>query len=404
VTRLPRAALAAALSLLPWAAGCAGDDEGRPGFPRTARTPIAGSPIPYILPEEVGLAPDEIWRLKERLYARVVARHLVGAEIVVVKDGGIVLHQAMGWADRDERVPMDRNTVFRLASMTKPLVGTATLLLVEEGRLGLDDRVGDHLDSFDNERSGRITVRHLLTHRSGFAQGTEPPGYTSRSTLREAVDLLGRAGPDVPPGERFIYSNLNSEILGAVVEEIAGEPVDRFLESRVLSPLVMGETHTRLEPGSPRTAHVASSYRRWGDAPWERYWSPARAGAEAWFNPAGDLLGTAVDYAKFLAAWIDSVEGRSGGLVTQALARDAISDPDAGPEDPPRPRYFGMHWEIYAPPSDPGGLPAFGHRGATGTVGLAIPDRAVIVVFLTNSQETEVVEEVIQQSIELFGR
>jgi len=390
------------LSLLPWLAACSGDDEGRPGFPRTPRTPIAGSPLPYAEPGDVGLASHEIWRFKERLYARVVARHLIGAEILVVKDGRIVLHQAMGWADRDERVPLERNTIFRLASMTKPVVGTATLLLVEEGRLGLEDRVSDYLDSFANERSGRITVRQLLTHRSGFAQGAEPPGYASRATLREAVDLLGQSGPDGPPGERFVYSNLNSEILGALVQAVTGEPVERFLESRILSPLELRHTFTRLAD-VPRTDHVASSYRRWEPGPWERYWRPDRAPEEAWFSPAGDLLGTAVDYATFLASWLDSLQGRPGGLLPESIAREALDDPEAGPDHPPRARYVGLHWEIYAPPSDPGGLPTFGHRGATGTVGLAIPDRDAIVVFLTNSQETEVVEEVIQQALDLLG-
>ena len=402
MTLLRRAARLATLSLLPWMAACSGDDVGRPGFPRTARTPIAGSPLPYAEPEDVGLASDEIWRFKERLYARVVARHLIGAEILVIVRGRIVLHQAMGWSDRDERVPLERNAVFRLASMTKPLIGTATLLLVDEGRLALEDRVGDHLDSFDNERSGRITVRQLLTHRSGFAQGAEPRGYASRATLREAVDLLGRSGPDFPPGERFVYSNLNSEILGALVQAVTGEPVERYLESRILAPLELRDTFTRLGD-VPGTDRVASSYRRWEPGPWERYWRPDRAPEAAWFSPAGDLLGTAVDYATFLASWLDSLHGRPGALVPESLAREAVRDPGAGSDDPRRPRYVGMHWEIYAPPSDPGGLPTFGHRGATGTVGLASPDRDAIVVFLTNSQETEVVEEVIQQALNLLG-
>ncbi|MEJ2342033.1 MAG: hypothetical protein P8Y10_07495 [Gemmatimonadales bacterium] len=75
------------------AACTSADDEGRPGFPRTPRTPIAGAPYPYASPEEVGLSEDRIWWFKERLYSRVVARRVVGAEILVVKDRRIVLHQ-----------------------------------------------------------------------------------------------------------------------------------------------------------------------------------------------------------------------------------------------------------------------------------------------------------------------
>jgi CubicO group peptidase (beta-lactamase class C family) len=100
------------------AACTSADDEGRPGFPRTPRTPIAGAPYPYASPDEVGLSDDRIWWFKERLYSRVVARRVVGAEILVVKDRRIVLHQAMGWADRERLIPLERNAIFRIGSMT----------------------------------------------------------------------------------------------------------------------------------------------------------------------------------------------------------------------------------------------------------------------------------------------
>jgi CubicO group peptidase (beta-lactamase class C family) len=181
-------------------AGCGGtEDAGRPGFPRTPRTPIAGAPFPYAIPEEVGLAEERLWWLKERLYSRVVARHVVGAEVLVLKHRKIVLHQAMGWADRERLVPLERNSIFRIASMTKPVVGTAILMLADEGRLDLDDRVARHLPSFDNPRSRAITVRQLLNHRSGFVGGGEPDDYWEQSSLRDAMGTVGEVGPDFPP-------------------------------------------------------------------------------------------------------------------------------------------------------------------------------------------------------------
>ena len=151
-----RAARGATLIWLLLLGSCTGEgDRGRPGFPRTPRTPLAGAPLPYVSPEEVGLSEDGIWRFKERLYARVVARHVVGAEILVVKDRRVVLHQAMGWSDRERRTPLERNSIYRIASMTKPFAGTAALMLWEDGLLGLDDRVADYLPSFRNERMCR---------------------------------------------------------------------------------------------------------------------------------------------------------------------------------------------------------------------------------------------------------
>ena len=176
-------------------AACSSGETARPGFPRTELTPIEGAPFPNAAPEDVGLSAQQLWLFKERLYSRVVARHLVGSEILVIKDGNIVLHQAMGWADIDRAVPMARNSVFRIASMTKPFVGTATLTLVEKGRFALDDPAAKYLPSFENPRSSAITIRHLLTHRSGFAQGAAPEGYAEAFVGRKlTLDMAPRDG------------------------------------------------------------------------------------------------------------------------------------------------------------------------------------------------------------------
>ena len=393
-----------AVTLLLVVAGCGADDQPRPGFPRTPRTPLQESPYPYaVAAEDVGVSSDAIWLFKERLYSRVVARHVIGSEILVIVDGQIVLHQAMGWADRDELEPMERNSIFRLASMTKPLVGTAALLLAEEGRIALDSPVANYLESFDTEASRRVTVRQLLTHRSGFVQGGESPGYAGQSTLVDAVRMVGRQGPTFAPGEKFIYSDLNSEALGAVVATVSSMPVERFLEERILRPLDLTDTHTQFAPDADWAGRVPSSYRSWAGTSWERWWNPARPHETTWFSPAGDLFGTAFDYARFLQAWMDGDEYGTGRLLKPATVREALADPVAADTAAPRTRWHGMQWEIYAPPTATGGLPAFGHRGAVGTLGMAIPRRNAIVIYLTNSSETEVVEEVIDAALEMFG-
>ena len=400
----PVGALIVTVGLAALAAGCGADDPSRPGSPRTARTPLEGAPLPYAeSAEDVGLSSDAIWLFKERLYSRMVARHLVGAEVLVIVDGQIVLHQAMGWADNADLVPMERNSIFRLASMTKPVVGTATLMLAEDGRIGLDEPVSRYLDSFGGGSAADITVRHLLTHRSGFVQGGDPAGYADQPTLLDAVNLAGEQGPTFAPGERFIYSDLNSEALGAVVATVSGLPVERFLEQRVLAPLGMSDTHTEFSPEADWADRVPSSYRSWGGSSWERWWNPSRPHETPWFSPAGDLFGSAFDYARFLQTWLDRGDYTDGRILEAATVEEALADPVASDTLPTRARWYAMQWEIYAPPRSAGGLPAFGHRGATGTVGLAIPDRNAIVIYLTNSNETEVVEEVIDAALEMFG-
>jgi len=379
------------------AMACSSGETSRPGFPRSELTPVVGAPFPYASAEQVGLDPQRLWRFKERLYARVVARHLVGSEILVLKDGRIVLHQAMGWADIDRQIPLERNSIFPIASMTKPFLGVVVLQLVEQGLVQLDAPVATYLPSFDNSRSGGITIRQLLTHRSGFAQGAEPEGYDDAAGLADAVTLLGAAGPDFTPGERYIYSGLNSDALGAVVEAVTGKRVEKALEARIIEPLGLEDTHTAFAPDNPWAQRVPSLYRSWSRAMWERHWNPLRPHETNWFSPAGGLYASAFDYARFLKACVE------GELLADATIRIALED--TAPDDSttaPR-QWYGMQWEVYAPPSAPDDLPAFGHRGATGTVGMVIPHSDTIIIYLTNSKENDVVDEVIEESIELFA-
>ena len=104
-----------------------------------------------------------------QLYREAVeAGDLVGAVLLVAKDGKVVLHEAVGWRHKGRELPMETNTMFRMASNTKPTIGTAISQLVEEGKLAYDDPVRKHIPSFDNYRSGFIQIRHLLNHTAGF--------------------------------------------------------------------------------------------------------------------------------------------------------------------------------------------------------------------------------------------
>jgi len=101
--------------------------------------------------------------------------------------------------------------------------------------------------------------------------------------------------------------------------------------------------------------------------------------------------------------WMDGGTYPGGRLLETATVDRALADPAPSDSVPGRSRWYGMLWEIYAPAARPGDLPVFGHRGATGTVGLAIPARRAIVIYLTNSSENEVVDEVIDAALEMFG-
>ena len=141
-----------------------------------------------------------------QLYRDAVERdELKGAVLMVARRGVIVLHEAVGWRHEAYQLPMEKDTLFRMASNTKPVIGTAILILQEEGRLSLDDRAALYLESFDNPRSRAITIRQLLSHSSGLRvvpilypfEGDENP--TLIGAVRQVRSRGTGRGARVPP-------------------------------------------------------------------------------------------------------------------------------------------------------------------------------------------------------------
>ena len=231
-------------------------------IPRTQTVPgVEDAPFPYVDAAEVGLDANKLAALADSTLAWVARDRIVGAEILIVKDRTIVLHETIGWSDREARLPLQRNTIFRLRSMTKPYTGTAILLLVEADEVELDAPVGRYLPSWSNGRSSDITIEQLLTHTSGFVQGGTPEKASSYASLRDLVDACGEQGPQNPPGEGFVYSDVNSFALGAIVEEITGAPLGRFIETRILEPLGLDDTHIGYTPTADWAARDESDIR-----------------------------------------------------------------------------------------------------------------------------------------------
>jgi methyl acetate hydrolase len=228
---------------------------------------------------------------------------------VVNKDGGLY-HEAFGVSSTLTKRPMTKDTIFNMASMTKPVTSVAIMMLVEEGKLTLDDNVAKYLPKFKdpvvvarfNESDGSyetrpakrpITIRHLLTHTSGI-------GYTfSSPVLTKIMQKTGKTDLDLPllfdPGESWAYG-ASTRVLGSVVEAISGQKLDAFLDSRILQPLGMHDT-SYLVPAT-KYPRVVAINARGTDGKFVERPMPATLTA----NIAGDggLYGTAGDYGRFL--------------------------------------------------------------------------------------------------------
>jgi CubicO group peptidase (beta-lactamase class C family) len=243
-----------------------------------------------------------------------------GVVVAVVNKDGVVYHEAFGRSSLLRNTPMTKDTIFNLASMTKPVTSVAIMMLVDEGRLTLDDEVATYLPKYRNPlvisrfneadasyetRPAKrpITIRHLLTHTSGIGYGFSSPMLTKimQKTMQPELDL-----PLLfDPGESWAYG-ASTRVLGQVVEVISGQKIDAFLESRILQPLRMRDTTYLVPPA--KYSRVVAVNARGADGRFVERPMPATLAA----NVAGDggLYGTAGDYALFLRMLLN--RGRLG--------------------------------------------------------------------------------------------
>jgi serine-type D-Ala-D-Ala carboxypeptidase len=265
----------------------------------------------------------------------------------------------IGWRDASPPVISD-STLYDLASLTKAMAtAVAVLLLVEDGRIGLDEPVRRHLPGFEGVWKDSVTWRHLLTHTSGL-----PPGIVIRgSTPAERLRRLLRTRLHVPPGRSVVYSDIGYVVLWAAAERAAGEPLDRLLERRVWQPL--GMAATRFSPGRGCDACAPTLRLRTGEPfrglPADRL---ARelggvTGNAGLFAPIGDV-------ARFAAMMAARGELDGVRILSEATVRELFTQqPGAGRRT--------LGWTAFCPDEEPDAASpcqaplAYGHTGWTGT-------------------------------------
>jgi len=171
-----------------------------------------------------------------------------GAVVLVTDHGTPVFRKAYGLAKVSENVPLDPAMSLRVGSITKQFTAAAIMLLAEQGKLALSDKVGQYLPAFAGADSP-ITIEHLLTHTSGIRNYTELPHFAERMntdvSVEEGIAFFKDAKPEFIQGDRFAYSNSNYFLLGAIIERVSGMPYADFMARNVFEPLQL--THTRID-------------------------------------------------------------------------------------------------------------------------------------------------------------
>ena len=180
----------------------------------TAHAQAADDPFPRARPEDIGMSSTRLRSAMDTIRSLVRRDVIRGGVLIVIRDGKLVLHDTAGWNDMERGLRMQPDQIVTMRSMTKPLIGTATLMLMEEGKLKIDDRVAKYLPAFDNAKSRDITIAQLLSHTSGLRgeiYNDQDGSGTGFRTLREAADSVGRLGPETPPGTAYWYSDPGNE-------------------------------------------------------------------------------------------------------------------------------------------------------------------------------------------------
>jgi len=351
----------------------------------------AAAEFTHVSMESQGISPQALRELVEIVSGYVQDEKVVGSELLVLKNRRIVLHEAFGWQDRDEELAMSIDTLFNIRSMTKPVVGTAIQMLIDEGKLALDDPVARYLPSFDHDRSRDITVEHLLTHRSGLPLTMIAASFGEYDSLRKLADGAGKRGPDFEPGSAFRYSDAGFDVIGALVEVISGLPLQQFVQERILDPLGMADTVTLVQADDPRTERIASLYGG-AQGEWSRFWSPQDEPLYPFAMGSQSLYSTPLDYARFLALWMDGGCVGDEQLLSPEAARRAlqpISDGKMPGAFPGLRLDYGQAWITYVPQDAPEGrgeLVLFGHSGSDGTWAWAWPDQDLMMLYFTQSR------------------
>ena len=219
--------------------------------------------LPITSPKDVGMSPEKLAKVKPAVQALVDTEKIAGASVIVARKGKVVLFETFGMMDIEAKKSMEKDTIFRFYSMTKPITSVAVMMLYEEGKLNLDEPVSKYIPEFKGlkvydesgkhiEQEREMSIRDLLRHTSGLTYGffgNTPVDkmYMARSvfdwdsSLQDMINKLSEIPLLYQPGTKWHYS-VSTDVLGYIVEKISGQSLDKFFNQRIFKPLKMKDT------------------------------------------------------------------------------------------------------------------------------------------------------------------
>jgi CubicO group peptidase (beta-lactamase class C family) len=353
----------------------------------------AAPPVPH---------PEKLDAIGPAMQKFIDSGDLAGAVCVVGRKDGIIHQSTTGLRDIATRSPMTSDTLFRIASMTKPITAIGIMILADEGKLSPDDDVAKYLPEFTNQMvvasndlltlkkpARPVKLRDLLTHTSGVAN--YPKGvddvYTKRNrTLAETALATALQPLRFEPGTQWSYSNPGIDTLGRVIEVVSGESYEDFLKKRVFDPL--GMTDTTFYPTKEQLARLATTYGKDKDGkltPMPNTLITLTGNAKHPI-PAGGLVSCGTDLAKLYQMMLNRGELNGKRILSEKavaeMTRVQTGDIQTGFVDG---MGFGYGWAVVREPKGVTAMLApgsYGHGGAFGTQGWLDPKQDVFVILL----------------------
>ena len=367
-----------------------------------------------------GLPAERAARVDRLLQQYVDNEQIAGAVALVLRDGKPVYERALGWSDKEAGRKMTTGTLFRIASQTKAMTSAAVMALVEDGKIGINEPVGNFIASIkktsvaekDENGAARvvparrpITIAHLLTHTAGISYGREPhvsalyeakglgPAagngwYTAdkEELICETIERLGTLPFVSQPGEAYVYG-YNTDVLGCVVEKASGMPLDEFLRARITGPL--GLKDTRFFVPVAEKDRLAAVYSTGAGGKIVRAADGARGqghyvdGPRKSFAGGAGLTSTARDYARFLEAIRRGGE-LGGARILGPRAVGLMTTNQSGALHSATGLGFGFGFQTVDRYGASGlaAVGAFGWSGAYGTIYQVDPKSRMVVVLM----------------------
>ena len=396
----------------------------------TATALSAGTPSAK--PEDVGLSTARLKHVSELVQRHIDAGSFSGAVTLVARNGRIAYYEAAGSMDLEAKKPMTKDAMFRIMSMTKPVIGVATMMMIEEGKVHLQDPISKFIPEWKNmtvavpsvspaasggaapppvqsraagatadpsfytvpaERA--VTVRDLLTHTGGLVSGpmsnaaARKVAAEPKETLADFIPRLGGVPLEFQPGTRWAYSSTAAfDTLSRVVEITSGMPIDKFVKQRIFDPLGMKDTTYIVPTGNPRLVklytHTPEGLRPAPD--------PAFMNG-VYFSGGGGLVSTAMDYAQFALMLANDGEWNGVRLLSPRAVElmDSVFAPDSLPGRP-RGESFGLSMRVVNDPAARNSFlseGSFGWSGAFGTHFWVDRKEKLVAIAMTQTSNRE---------------